>query len=177
MKYFIDDRLDEIDLDAALRLMPQWRRERTLAYRREGLRRQSAGAWLLLRRACREVWGLDDVPEVSQGEHGKPYFADYPDLHFNGIIDIETLQAPHEQLSRHVLSAAEYDAMMASERPDVSFTRLWTMKESLSKLSGYGLTTDWPRLQHLLDDHPEARFTTIVAVDRNYVCTICEENK
>ena len=149
--------------------------------------------WLLLRRACREVWGLDDVPEVSQGEHGKPYFADYPDLHFNlshctkGAacvvsdrpvgIDIETLQAPHEQLSRHVLSAAEYDAMMASERPDVSFTRLWTMKESLSKLSGYGLTTDWPRLQHLLDDHPEARFTTIVAVDRNYVCTICEENK
>ena len=193
MKYFIDDRLDEIDLDAALRLMPQWRRERTLAYRREGLRRPSAGAGLLLRRACREVWGLDDVPEVSQGEHGKPYFADYPDLHFNlshctkGAacvvsdrpvgIDIETLQAPHEQLSRHVLSAAEYDAMMASERPDVSFTRLWTMKESLSKLSGYGLTTDWPRLQHLLDDHPEARFTTIVAVDRNYVCTICEENK
>ena len=193
MKYFIDDRLDEFDLDEALRLMPQWRRELTLAFRREGLRRQSAGAWLLLRRACREVWGLDDVPEVSQGEHGKPYFADYPNLHFNlshctkGAacavsdrrvgIDIETLQAPHEQLSRHVLSAAEYDGMMASERPDVSFTRLWTMKESLSKLSGYGLTTDWSRLQHLLDDHPEARFTTIVAVDRNYVCTICEENK
>ena len=193
MKYFIDDRLDEIDLDAALRLMPQWRRERTLAYRREGLRRQSAGAWLLLRRACCEVWGLDDVPEISQGEHGKPFFADYPDLHFNlshctrGAacavsdrpvgIDIETLQAPHEQLSRHVLSAAEYDGMMASERPDVSFTRLWTMKESLSKLSGYGLTTDWPRLQHLLDDHPEARFTTVVATDRNYVCTVCEENK
>ncbi|MBQ8127857.1 MAG: 4'-phosphopantetheinyl transferase superfamily protein [Prevotella sp.] len=192
MKYFIDDRLDEIDLDAALRLMPQWRRERTLAYRREGLRRQSAGAWLLLRRACREVWGLDDVPEISQGEHGKPYFADYPNLHFNlshcnkGAacavsdrpvgIDIETLQAPHEQLSRHVLSAAEYDAMMASERPDVSFTRLWTMKESLSKLSGYGLTTDWPRLQHLLDDHPEARFTTIEATDKNYVCTVCEIN-
>ena len=137
MKYFIDDRLDETDLDAALRLMPQWRWERTLAYRREGLRRQSAGAWLLLRRACREVWGLDDVPEVSQGEHGKPYFADYPDLHFNlshctkGAacvvsdrpvgIDIETLQAPHEQLSRHVLSAAEYEAYAAQQAADPTF--------------------------------------------------------
>ena len=190
MKYYIDDKLDLIDLDAALRLMPEARRERTLAYRHEGQRRQSAGAWLLLRRACREVWGMDDVPEVRVGEHGKPYFPARPDLHFNLShcpvaaacvvgnrpvgIDIERVRPLRESLARRVLSTDEYKNVGTSERPDVTFTRLWTMKESLSKLLGYGLTLDWERLQSLLADHPEARFTTIVAGAADYVCTVCQ---
>ena len=194
MRYYIDDHLEQIDLDAALELMPGQRRERTLAYRHEGQRRQSAGAWMLLRRACREEWGLTDVPEVSEGEHGKPYFPARPDLHFNLShcpaaaacvvsdspvgIDIETVRPLREALARRVLSEQEWASLNHPLSPvhssEIAFTRLWTMKESLSKLIGYGLTLDWSRLQTLLDDHPEAHFTTFVAEGENYVCTVCE---
>lgn len=216
MKYLIDDQLEQLDLDAALALMPEERRRRTLAYRHESQRRQSAGAWLLLRRLCREEWGLSDVPEVRVGEHGKPYFPDRPDLHFNLShcaaaaacvvdtqpvgIDIETVRPLREALARRVLSEQEW-ASLKTHRPSVhpseiivhpseitvqpseiteppsqslSFARLWTMKESLSKMIGHGLTLDWPRLQSLIDDHPEARFTTIVSEARQYVCTVCQ---
>ncbi len=189
MAYYIDDQLERIDLAEALSLMPAARRQRILDLRHDSQRRQSAGAWMLLRRACREVWGLDDVPEVRVGEHGKPYFADKPHLHFNLShcaaaaacvvddhpvgIDVETVRPLREELVRRVLSVAEQDEVTASERPEETFTRLWTMKESLSKLIGYGLTLDWPRLQSLLTDHPEVRFTTILAADHRYVCTVC----
>ena len=40
-------------------------------------------AYALLCRALHELYGLEDLPQLSYGEHGKPYFASHPDVHFS----------------------------------------------------------------------------------------------
>ena len=79
----IDEHIDRIDISSSLELLPPERREKALAYRDELQQRQCIGAWLLLRKACSEVFGLNEVPPVAVGQHGKPYFPAMPRLHFN----------------------------------------------------------------------------------------------
>ena len=40
-------------------------------------------AYALLCRALHELYGLEDLPQLSYGDHGKPYFASHPDVHFS----------------------------------------------------------------------------------------------
>ena len=54
MLVLVNDRLDRLDLNAALPLLPSFRREQALRFRREIDRRQSVAAWLLLREACHD---------------------------------------------------------------------------------------------------------------------------
>ena len=55
--------------------------------------------------------------------------------------------------------------------PELEFVRLWTMKESLLKLTGEGIN-DY--MKNVLKDIPESCFTTIENLEKNYIYTICE---
>ena len=75
-----------VSFDALLPLLPRIsaaRRVRVLSIKPEGPRVQSVLAELLLRRALREEFGLTELPRIETGEKGKPFFPDYPKIHFN----------------------------------------------------------------------------------------------
>jgi 4'-phosphopantetheinyl transferase len=72
------------------------------------------------------------------------------------------------------MSESEQRQIASSPNPAQAFMRLWTMKESLLKLTGEGISDD---LRHLLEcpgHHPPAyEFDT--RVYPRFVCTVCAE--
>ena len=157
----VNDALTGIDLDAAAALLPPWRLEKALRYVRESDTRQSIAAWLLLREACLRR-GLPDVPPVAFGEHGKPFFPDYPSLHFNLShtdtlvcaalsaspvgIDAQTLITASDAVVRRVLSPAERKLLAEADDKAALFTRFWTQKEAYAKQTGEGLSCGFSSL-------------------------------
>ena len=187
----IDDKLESLDLEEALPLLPPWRREQALRYVQDSSRRQSVAAWLLLRKACREVLQLREVPTVAWGYHGKPYFPDLPQVHFNLShcrvaaacileghpvgIDIEEMMPPDPEVLPRVMNEREQREILLAPDPAFAFTRLWTCKESLLKLTGEGLTE---HLDTLLEDRGEGiRFQTVRDVQGRYICTTASFSK
>lgn len=155
---FIDENPMGIDLTAALAEMSEQRREKVLAFRHEQGQKLSAAAYMLLRKALKEVYGIDEKPEFEYSEHGKPSITGHEDIFFNLShcrstvacvvssspvgVDVEEIRDFRDALARHVLNEEEYAAVVASQLPAREFIRLWTMKESYLKLTGEGITRD-----------------------------------
>ena len=172
-KLYIDDNPLEIDLDAALLEMTEQRRTQVLAFKHEQGRKLSASAYLLLCKALREVYGIDEPPLFEYSEHGKPSIVGHPEIYFNLShcrsvvacvvsslpvgVDVEEVREFKESLARYVLNDDEYAAVMSSSSPASEFIRLWTMKESCLKLTGEGITRD---LKTVLADTAKYHFDT-----------------
>ena len=109
-----------------------------------------AAARALLDFALRDAWGWAETPPVARGEHGKPYFPDYPARHFNlshtaGLClcalseagevgtDIERVRPRGEGLPRYVMSGEEYASFDGTWE---DFYRVWTLKEAFVKFRG-----------------------------------------
>ncbi len=174
---YIDDnlhRLGDRELDALIRQFPPQRCDALLRYRNEAARRQGALAYLLLCRALHEEYGITAQPTFSYGEHGKPSLAEHPRIHFNLShcrtavacavslrpvgIDIESIRQAKPALVRHTMSESEAARLLASARPDVEFTILWTRKEALLKLTGRGIVSD---MRNVLTDCVASIETTV----------------
>ena len=161
MKVLVEDIVGEIDenrLRQALSTLPSARLELALHFRFPAGQYQSAAAWNLLARALREEYGITEAPALTYSEQGKPFFRDYPDIHFNlshcrrGVacivdnqpvgIDIEEIGRGTESLAHYVLNDEEIQVFQDAENPQIAFTKFWTMKESYLKLTGEGLTNE-----------------------------------
>ncbi|MBQ6187286.1 MAG: 4'-phosphopantetheinyl transferase superfamily protein [Prevotella sp.] len=180
---YIDDRLDLFDLDAALPLLSEERRMKVMRYRGELNRKCSAAAYVLLRRALKEEYGIEEKPIFTLGEHGKPYIVGHEDIHFNLShcreavacvidrqsvgIDIETVGRYKENVARHTMNDAEMEEILSAEHPEMAFTRLWTRKEAMVKLTGEGLHND---MKNILDG--SADIETVVSTDGRYVYSV-----
>ncbi len=181
MWLYVDDKLDELDIETALRAVSPQRREHAMRYRRETDRRQSLAVYLLLCRALNERFGITEPPLLCYDDRGKPAIAGRPDVHISlchceaavavavGLqpvgVDIESLITPDVDLLRHTMSEAECSTIL---KDATQFTRLWTMKESFLKLTGEGLTDDLP---DVLTRATDVRFQTTVTP--HYVVTLC----
>ena len=184
---YLNDDITSLDLAAALQQLPQWRREQALRYRHEIDRKLNAAAYMLLWQGLKAGYGLEAPPELALLPGGKPYLKGHPDIHFNlshcpkaalcaiaGVpvgADIESIRPYNPQLARRVLSEAEVEQVESSPSPDIVFARLWTMKESLLKLTGEGIRRD---LKSVLVNI-SARFATTINTARGYVFTVCTE--
>ena len=78
----------------------------------------------LLRESLARVYGLEEIPAMDRGSRGKPFFPDFPHIHFNlshsgGLalcalsdgevgVDIELVGPRDPRLPRRVLSEDEY---------------------------------------------------------------------
>ena len=158
MKIYIDDTYQEIDLNAVLPQLSEQRREQVLRFKHEGSRKQCAAAYLLLKRALKEVYGIDENPVFEYDEGGKPTIRGHADIHFNLShcakavacvvadrpvgIDVEETCRYKDNLARYAMNDEEYDQITHSDNPDLTFTKLWTMKEALLKYTGEGLRRD-----------------------------------
>ena len=184
---YIDEHIDDFDLPTALADISAQRREQALRFKHERGQRTCVLAYLLLKKALREEFGIADNPLFEYGEHGKPTIVGHPDIHFNLShcreavacvvsrrpvgIDVESVSRYKEALVNYTMNDHEQAQIAAAERPDAAFTRLWTMKEARMKLTGEGITNN---LKTVLDDSCNWRFTTVERLEQNYIYTLCE---
>ncbi len=192
MRALISDGIENIseeELERDLLLLPDWRREAAERYRFFSGRVQSTKAYLLLRQALFEEYGIRDEGRFSFGEHGKPYLADHPDIHFNlshcreAVMcvvderpvgcDIESVERKTDlALLKRTMSPAEQERVFASSAPELEFMKLWTAKEAVLKQRGTGLTEDLADLLAGVSDEGLIIETTPVP-EKGYVCSVC----
>lgn len=154
---YIDDKFD-FRLDVALREVSEQRRRKVLRFKKNEGRRLSVAAYMLLKRSLSDVYGLDCNPCFEYSRNGKPFIKNHPEIYFNIShcpkaavcavgdypvgVDVEAVRPFKDELARYVLSHDEYEAVVESGNPEAEFIRLWTMKESLLKLTGEGISKD-----------------------------------
>jgi 4'-phosphopantetheinyl transferase len=184
---YVDEHIDDFDLQAALAEISVQRREQALRFKFEQGQRTCVLAYLLLKKGLREEYGITGNPLFEYGEHGKPFIVGHPEIHFSLShcreavacavsdrpigVDVESVQRKWESLAQYCMNDDELRQIEQAERPDVAFIRLWTMKEARLKLTGEGITDD---LKTALCGG-SWQFTTVERLDRNYIYTVCEE--
>lgn len=183
---YIDDHFGDFDLEEALAAVSPQRREYALRYRQERDQRLCLAAYRLLQRALLLEYGIEELPVFIYDDGGKPLLQGHPDINFSLShcheavacavsdhpigIDIETAGHYSPEVARRVMNDGEMQQIEASARPEVAFTRLWTMKESLFKLTGDDNSGD---TAGMLANASQYRFTT--TVHPRFICTACTQ--
>ncbi len=87
-----------------------------------------------------KIDGLEDLPQLSCGEHGKPYFASHPDVHFSlshtrgaALLAVHNEPIGADIVPRPVSGAVRTRFHAAN---DADFWRLWVQRESRCKRAG-----------------------------------------
>ena len=158
MKIYIDENINDFNLDEAMTQLSEQRREQVARYKLEGPRRQAVAAYLLLRKALREMYGIHDAPVFEYDANGKPSILGHPEIFFNLShcrkavacvvadspvgIDVEETCRFSDSIARYTLDDEEYESVVKADNPSQAFIRLWTMKEALLKYTGEGLRRD-----------------------------------
>lgn len=172
------------DLQAALKEISEQRREQALKFKHEQGQRLCVLAYLLLKQALREGYGITENPVFDYNEHGKPSIVGHPEIYFNLShckeaaicvvsdqpvgVDVEGIREYKESLVNYTMNDNEIAQIKTAENPAAAFIRLWTMKEATTKLIGTGISND----MKTVIDPTKYKYTT---VDRQqYIYTICE---
>lgn len=191
---YIDSHPQLLDLTEALAAVSAERRTYALRYRREEDQRLCLSAYLLLQRALREEYGLSEVPPFCIGEHGKPALEGYSDIHFNLShcqeavacvvsthpvgIDIEMVDSYDEALLPTTMNEKEQQMILESPHPESTFIRFWTMKESLLKLTGEGITDNLPSVLSKLEATGESQNISFQTTFHNrYIYTVASKEQ
>ena len=181
---YINDDLENINLNESLSLLPEQRKAKVMAIRSEAGRRQSVAAYLLLCEALAKEYGITERPIFDYGENGKPFIVGHPDIHFNMShcreaavcvvaphpigIDIESIRTFKESLVRYTMNDEEVAQILAHDHPDVAFISQWTRKEAALKLSGEGIRKNMKNVLVGYEGHLE----TFVVQARGYIYSV-----
>ena len=139
--------LTDREREAMLPLLPPERRERLLRMREVEKQREPLCAYLILCLALRQRYGWKSLPTVVLGRLGKPYFPDYPEVHFNlshsggavlvGLsdqelgVDIERIRPVGQRMM----------VRLAHVTTEEAFFQSWVRREARAKRSGNGVGT------------------------------------
>ncbi len=138
--------------------MPEGRRAKIDRMRMEQDKKLSLAAGILLDCGLQESSLRGRTIRVEEGTYGKPFFPDFPNIHFSLShsremafavfadtdvgCDIEFRKQPNDKLAGRFFCRDEIswmqDAKEETEREE-RFYRLWTLKESFIKATGQGL--------------------------------------
>lgn len=182
---YLNDDIAGFDWQAALPQLSEQRREQCLKFKHELGRKTCAAVYLLLCEGLLKEYGITEAPVFAYGEHGKPYLANHPDIHFNMShckqaaicvisdrpvgVDIESIRPYQDSLIRYTMNDQEVERILKAENRDVEFTRLWTMKEALQKLSGEGMTN---QLKDVLKGGKT--FKTVINEKKSYIFSVVQ---
>lgn len=157
--YIIEDQscFDERTIAEISKHLPASRLEKAARYRRPIDRKNCILVYYLLMYGLKKNFGITQVPEISAGEYGKPYFPGCG-IHFSmshsdrgvccGIADcnigadIQDTDIKYDEIASLVMSEKEQEIIFASPVPQTEFARFWTLKESLLKFRGTGINDD-----------------------------------
>ncbi len=183
MNIYINDNIAGFDVEAALPLLSEQRREQCLKFKHEQGRKTCAAAYLLLCEGLKKEYGITEKPVFEYGEHGKPVIVGFPHIHFNIShcreaaicvlsnqpigVDIESIREYKESLVRYTMNDAEIDEITHSQNPALAFIRFWTMKEAVLKLSGEGIRNN---MKTVLTGHEP--INTVVNEEKGYVYSV-----
>ena len=172
------------DLQAALKEISEQRREQALKFKHEQGQRLCVLAYLLLKQALSETYGITDNPIFEYNEHGKPSIVDHPEICFNLShckeavvcvisdqpigVDVESIREFKESLVNYTMNDDEIAQINSAEHPAAAFIRLWTMKEATMKLIGTGISND----MKTVIDTTKYKYTTVNR--QRYIYTVCE---
>lgn len=137
--------LTERETAAMLELLPPERRERLLRVRPPERRQEPLCAYFILRRALWEQYRFRSIPQIAKTPRGKPYFPEFPEVHFNlshtggavlvGLagqpvgVDIERIRPVGSRSMRRIAAADTEEEFFSS----------WVRREARSKRSGEGI--------------------------------------
>lgn len=180
---YLNDDIEAFDWQAALPLLSEQRRQQCVKFKHELGRKTCAAAYLLLCQGLRREYGIEEPPVFEYGEHGKPAIVGHPEICFNMShcreaalcvlsdrpvgVDVESIRSYSESLARYTMNDREMQLILQAQRPEVEFTRLWTLKEAVVKRSGEGIRND---MKHVLDGLKEAK--TEINEKKSYVFSI-----
>lgn len=192
MVYIYDDieGFSAEELVQSIEKLPPQRREAALRYKHELGRKQCVLAYNLLCKALEKEYGITEKPVFEYGEHGKPSIIGHADIHFNLShcktavacavsdtpigIDIESIRPVKENVVRYAMNEDEVRQIYDSDNPNLEFTKLWTKKESLQKLTGEGINDN---MKSILLPENTSRISINTIVTPKYVYSICEYKK
>lgn len=134
--------------------MPDKRKNKIDSFRFKKDKNLSLGAGIVLLNGFERA-GIFD-PELVYNKNEKPSLAENKGVFFNIShsgervvcafsnseigIDIETIQHFEKSLREHIYLKNEIEHINALHDPDLGYTNLWTIKESLMKYLGTGLS-------------------------------------
>ena len=183
---YINNHILDLDLDSALPLLSDQRRETIERMSNINLKKQSAAAYLLLCDALRTEYGITTPPTFGFEDGGKPYLLEHDDIHFNMShcrtaaicvvdsypvgVDIETIRRWNDSLVRRTMNACELEQILTSSNPSEEFISLWTKKEAVLKLTGEGISRD---LREVLQGNEN--ITTVVDNENGYIYSIATQ--
>jgi len=184
-------KLSTDEFERRLFLLPTWRRDYALSFHHLIDRINCCEAYLLLKFGLFDNYGIDTNPSFVYDANGKPHLKNFPDIYFNishcnnGVIcvladepvgcDIEDIpQEIDDLLVSNCFCMSEQTSIRSSEKPEVEFTKLWTIKESALKLSGEGLSCD---LRYLNQTSPYNTFhyESKICEQKGYVFSVCHK--
>ena len=176
------------------------RREKADRFIFEKDRLLCASAGILLERALSQRGIISK--RIACGEFGKPYLAECEGFHFNIShsemlavcavsdrcvgADVEKIRSFDDDLCSYVCSEREIErvkSLCAGGSPDRLYTTLWTVKESLMKYYGTGLSLHPRKIEVTLGDTISARCSSLdtsklsftVLEHDGYIITVCSE--
>ena len=176
----------DAEVERMIPLVPEPRRSQALAFKHTFGRFACLKSYLMLAELLQKEFGLETF-RIETGEHGKPYLADYPHVHFSIShcqkaitvavsdrpvgIDVESFRRFGDGLLDKTMNGSEKAEILASANPEETFAAYWTRKEAVFKLMGTGITDN---LHGILTDktmtdtiiNPEKGYAASVAVNR-----------
>ena len=174
--------VSEAEVQRMLPLVDGQRRDEALRYKHLFGQFACLKSWLMLKELL-TPWGINNM-EMDFNEHGKPFLAHHPEVHFNlshcknGIavvvdaspvgIDIESFHPSNLALIKKTMNPAEAEQIFTSSDPVEAFTQYWTKKEAVLKLRGTGIVNNL----HDVLDGKGYRLETHVNREKKYALSI-----
>jgi 4'-phosphopantetheinyl transferase len=192
LAFFELDKITDDVFESWLKKLPKFRQDEVLRYRFRDDRVRSLCAYLLL---CAGLGRI--VENFSYNEHGKPSLVrllSEAEVHINfshsksavvaGFseteigVDVEFIRKTYPKIvCKRVFTSAEISQIEDAKDPTLAFFKFWTLKESLVKCIGQGLSFPLKTVEFQLTDEnikcSDKRFIFSTFSQNNHQISIC----
>ena len=185
MLYLINnvDSLGDEFSERVMLLLSEERREKVQRLHSKNGRLESIAAYMLLRLALHDIYGINEAVDFIYMDKGKPLLKDYPQIHFNishtkGTaasvvsdhevgVDVQSIRSVSDNTAKRVLTNDEYSKFKSAQNPFEYFCEVWAIKESYMKMTGQGIAAAFKKL-------PVDEIKNIhVFRENDYYCSVC----